>query len=1405
MRAAGQSPPQPGPELRLAAGVFDPVLEAASSLLSHRLMMDAYPADVEGYYIVQFDGPILPGWKAALESSGARILDYIPDFSFVVKMDAQARAVVEALPHVRWVGLYQPGFRLEPSLFDGVLPAEAVTGQLLVVVFPGEDVDLVVEQLEALGGEVLDVSRSHWKSKLKLEIDPARAVQVAAINGVRWVGPVPEFKLANSRAADIMGVRPAWQDHGLYGAGQVVAVCDTGLDQGSTNPANLHDDFEDGNGHSRVIALYDRSGDGAGDVSSGHGTHVAGSVLGNGDLSGASPAIHTFPSSSYVGMAPDAKLVFQAVGNNNDSLVGIPLDLTDLFTQTYTHGARIHSNSWAGGIYGSYSSYSQDVDEFVWDNPDFLPLFAAANEGIDANADGVIDLDSVLPPSTAKNCVTVGATENDRPSGSTPTPGYNFAWGTGSWAVLYPANPVNSDHVSDDPDGMAAFSSRGPTLDGRYKPDVVAPGTNVASVRSSMASGTGWGTIDANYMFMGGTSMATPLAAGGTALIREWYTRTQWVTPSAALMKATLVNGAFDVYPGQYGTGATQEITPTVPNNVEGWGRVDIQASIFPTAPRSFQYVDERGGLDTNQVYTYTFEVVTDSVPLRANLVWSDYPGAAAAAGGLVNDLDLTLYGPGEAIFYPTNGVQRGASQHLFYDDWGASGGYTGVTGNRVAVRFTPTSYPVTVDKGLFFVASVAGSFPKTFTYFIFDDDGTGGRPGSILASGSTTIRRGAWPYPDWHVVDLSGHNVTITGGDFYLAIQLPDTDLAWSYDNTAPIDGRSWGYDGSSWSNWTGNDYMFQAVVRGNDPLTGYDRVNNVVGVHVPTTTLQTGYYTLTVRGYNVPQGPQPYALAFSGGLTAGCVQVTGVDLSLVTTGDIYTDTNVQFSADVAPDNAVKPYTYTIAYDDGTAPVTGAGSDDPLALHHTFATTGTHSVEIAVWNCDMTEAEAVTGTAVAVVSPGCEPISNVQLSRMPAGDLFTGNTVRFTADADGSTPFTYTWTLDSTPVGANWSTFERIFDTAGTYTVGVTVTNRCGLGDETTVVEMRDPAPDQPDLSKSYKSVNLTSVESGDVLTYTLLLRNGSVVTATAILTDPIPVHTTWITGSAWASDGTTVTLAGGQLHWSGQVISGTPVVVEFSVEVQTAPEGTPITNVAHLDDGLGNVVLLEAHSTYNPGYGLTINEGALYTNVPTVTLRFSWNADDDIMHVRISNDGGFGPAGDTTDWMAVNPADPTYTDWVLATCGELRLPRMVYVKFRDSGGLQRGPIQDDIIYDPGPPQVTGVEVITQAVQTTSRMGERDVTVRVTASDGNSGVATVRVGHSADCDPFSEFAVTGGTTDIPWTLQLSGEVYVRVVDRAGNLSQVSGGQGPVLYRIYLPLVMKVTLSTLLRPPVVEW
>ncbi len=716
--ALPESEPTAGPPLRLAAGTFDPRREAGPGSAAAALQLAAYPDDGTGYYLVQFQGPIAASDMAALKAAGVDVFDYIPDFAFIVKMDNTRRAAVERMAQIRWVGLYQPAYRLAPDLLSRVVAIESEGATvdaepltLVVSVFRGEAVALVTAAIQSLRGVILDQSQTKWQSKFKVTLPASALAQLAAIPGVRWIELAPQWQLHNDKADNIIGVREVWDTQGLYGAGQTVAVCDTGLDKGSPLPANLHNDFENGSGVSRVIGLYDLvgGGDGASDVNSGHGTHVAGSVLGNGALSGATPSTHTYPETARVGMAPEASLVFQAVEDNDtQELSGIPFDLNDLFPQAYTAGARLHTNSWGADVDGEYTTDSEAVDQYMWDHKDFTIFFSAGNAGTDANSNGVVDLDSLGSPASAKNCVTVGASENNRPA-------LTYTWGSG-WPSDFPTNPVRDDRMADNIAGLAAFSSRGPVNDYRYKPDVVAPGSFIASVRSSVASGTGWGAIDTNYMYMGGTSMSTPLVAGAAALVRQFYTDRKSHMPSAALIKATLINGATDIYPGQYGTGVTQEIPATRPTNVAGWGRVNIQNSIFPTAPRAMVYVDQTTGLATAASDVYNYQITSSAEPFRVTVVWTDYPGAPMADGALVNDLDLTITGPTGTVYYPNKALNSNGSASATHDRVNnvqgidiaspATGLYT-VTVNGFNVPHGPQPYAL-VASGIFTMINTA-------------------------------------------------------------------------------------------------------------------------------------------------------------------------------------------------------------------------------------------------------------------------------------------------------------------------------------------------------------------------------------------------------------------------------------------------------------------------------------------------------------------------------------------------------------------------------------------------------------------------------------------------------------------------------------------------------------------------
>jgi subtilisin family serine protease len=254
------------------------------------------------------------------------------------------------------------------------------------------------KNIKGLGFEIKDQDR---KAALVVIEDPKGGVaaakrlrELSAIHGVRFIRERVFKRTSNDVAEKIMGTRATLDSSelGLSGKGEVIAVCDTGIDTADTQ--TIHKDFA---GRIKATISYPITrdfasyvnnpggDDGAADLDSGHGTHVAGSVLGNGSASLDLPG-HTTP---IRGLAYKAKLVFQAIEQEmkwkNPAyyqkygrylLSGIPLDLTRLFSDAYRQKARIHSNSWGGGAPGEYDSQSEQLDRFVWEHKDFCVLVA---------------------------------------------------------------------------------------------------------------------------------------------------------------------------------------------------------------------------------------------------------------------------------------------------------------------------------------------------------------------------------------------------------------------------------------------------------------------------------------------------------------------------------------------------------------------------------------------------------------------------------------------------------------------------------------------------------------------------------------------------------------------------------------------------------------------------------------------------------------------------------------------------------------------------------------------------------------------------------------------------------------------------------------------------------------------
>lgn len=655
-------------QIRLQYASFDPL--KAEPRLPAPLQMQV-EAGKPAMMLVQFNGPVQQAWKEAVKAAGAPLYDYIPEHTFLTRIDGETAQALRRLPFVRWVGAYHPAYRLPASLSEKAANAIEAGGESLelqAAILPDADLDNLAAQVEALGGSLQSQSSDDLAGYLRLSLPASQVYSLAALDGVVWVQTYQPRQLLNDIGEGIMSIPAVRTSLGLYGANQVVAIADSGLDVGTTGAA-MSDDFE-----GRIISGSSLCPPFTGRTDwndfGGHGTHVSGSALGNGALSGG----------QFAGVAPQARLVFQAVDDpSTDYLECIPDTLyADLFQPAYNLNTRIHSDSWGGpsgdppNPYGGYDLQAREVDWAAWNLKNLLILYAAGNSGADADYDGRVDSDSILSPATAKNVVTVGATENNRPNFTQYNWGDNFS---------FFAEPIASDLLADNATGMAAFSSRGPTDDGRIKPDIVAPGTFILSARShDPAAGTGWLSYNEHYTYNGGTSMATPLTAGSAALVREWLTKLRgFSNPSAALMKAALLNGAADISPGQYTS--PQEIPNQRPNNVSGWGRVDLKASLNPPAPRQIWLVDNTSGLtDSGKTITYTLKVgglsaqaEQNSLSLEVSPAQEAVPAAEATPqppSAAPRKVELALSGMGqEAGSRQTSPLAPAANVTLALDD----------------------------------------------------------------------------------------------------------------------------------------------------------------------------------------------------------------------------------------------------------------------------------------------------------------------------------------------------------------------------------------------------------------------------------------------------------------------------------------------------------------------------------------------------------------------------------------------------------------------------------------------------------------------------------------------------------------------------------------------------------------
>ncbi|MBI3448371.1 MAG: S8 family serine peptidase [Acidobacteria bacterium] len=583
-----------------------------------------------GLHLVRFSRPVRGEWIDAVRSlPGSRVLMALPGDAYVVWLPDAAARKIRLLPApVDFAGILPPRDRVSPEL-DGLEGPIDVT-----LAFPDSPAGAAAAAAARDRATSFPIASPRVPGMLAVTLTIARGAldEIAAWPELVWAepyrAPVRHDEIPSLITAGLVaGGRPlspqyrAWLAfHGLDDlSSTIVQIVDTGIDTGglgASHPALA----------GRLAFARDETGEGMLDDCVGHGTHLAGIIAGDPPLS-----VRLSDSDGYelgLGVAPTARVgssrIFDCAGNG-----ALTRSLSEILEDAWRRGARISNNSWGTGG-ANYDLLAREFDGLVRDvdgdptNGD-QPMIVIASVGNRGNL-GPFTIDS---PGLAKNVVGVGGTESFRPDG---TDGCGFG-----------------PDEADDADQVRRTSGRGPTTDGRLKPDLVAPASHIFSLVSQSPLYTGLGLCDTYrpasqrlYTWTGGSSQGTAHVSGAAVLAVEDYRKAFGRTPSPAMVRSMLVASAKDLGGSPAGGGG---LNPHRPGTDQGWGRVNVSGLVGRRHREAFDQAD----LLTSSGQTVVkgpFRAADANQPVTIALSWTDAPGTPAG-DSWVNDLDLEVASDG--------------------------------------------------------------------------------------------------------------------------------------------------------------------------------------------------------------------------------------------------------------------------------------------------------------------------------------------------------------------------------------------------------------------------------------------------------------------------------------------------------------------------------------------------------------------------------------------------------------------------------------------------------------------------------------------------------------------------------------------------------------------------------------
>jgi hypothetical protein len=340
--------------------------------------------------VLQLDGPIDPARRAAIEATGTRLGDYLPHYAYLADLGRADLRALARTPGVRWAGRWQDAWKLDPTIGQRTFATEerasiAATGRVVVEATLFADTTRAAAEQAVLptiaaapiGGEVVGLFEIGEQLFVTVILPLAALGDLAAVPAVQFVEEAGEATLRNSSARWVVQTNVSnstpFHDAGITGTGQVVGILDSRIN-------STHCSFSDsppfGASHRKILAYNASVG------TSSHGTHVAGTVVGDAGNTG-----------STRGIAYGARLVFNTIPTYSDS---------GIYARLQTHhnqGARVHTNSWGDDGTTAYNGLARGFDRFQRDFEDSLSLIAVTNGS------------SLRNPENAKNPLAVGATQ----------------------------------------------------------------------------------------------------------------------------------------------------------------------------------------------------------------------------------------------------------------------------------------------------------------------------------------------------------------------------------------------------------------------------------------------------------------------------------------------------------------------------------------------------------------------------------------------------------------------------------------------------------------------------------------------------------------------------------------------------------------------------------------------------------------------------------------------------------------------------------------------------------------------------------------------------------------------------------------------------------------------------------